>query len=171
MGTRAGSMHALVMDVDGVLTDGALWMDEEGRHMKRFSIRDGMGLKLLLHAGIRLAIISGHASPATLRRFQGLGIDHVLTGVEDKGAAFDAFSAESGIEPARIAAIGDDLNDLPMLRRAGFAVTVPDAPEEVLRAADHVTEARGGHGAVRELAEHLLHARGVWDEVVRRFEG
>lgn len=168
MSAKATMIDLLVLDVDGILTDGGVYVTEDGRISKRFSIFDGMGIKMLLEAGIGVAVVSGHASEATVHRLKGLGVENVQVGVADKGEAFDDLLSARGLSPRRVAAMGDDLPDLPMLQRAGFKVTVPEGHIEVKRIADLVTERRGGHGAVREVAEHLLHAKGLYDTVVGR---
>jgi len=168
MGTGAGGIELVVLDVEGVLTDGGLWCAEDGTHMKRFAIRDGLGIKLLLSAGVKVAVLSGHPSPVTEARMRALGVTDVRTGVERKGESFEQILERHGVPAERAAAMGDDLNDLPMMRRAGLAVTVADAPPEVQERAAYVTRNPGGHGAVRELAEHVLRARGELERAIRR---
>ncbi len=163
------SIRLFVLDVDGVLTDGTLWVADDGATMKRFSIRDGAGLRLLTDMGFRVAVISGHLSGATTSRFRTLGIEDVETGVADKGAAFEALKVRRGVTDAECAAMGDDLMDLPMLRRVRFAATVSDAHEEVLRVAHYVARSAPGRGAVREVAELLLRGRGLWERALERF--
>lgn len=164
------SIRMLVLDVDGVLTDAGVFIGNDGADMKRFSIKDGFGIKMAMEVGLGVAIISGHASQATVHRFKGLGIEDVVVGTTEKTEPFKELLARHGLEPGQVAVMGDDLPDLPLLRAAGFAATVPDAAPEVRAAAHLVTERRGGDGAVREVVEHILKAQGRWDDVVARFD-
>jgi 3-deoxy-D-manno-octulosonate 8-phosphate phosphatase (KDO 8-P phosphatase) len=157
---RAARIRLLCCDVDGVLTDGTIYVDEEGRELKAFSVLDGQGIKMLLHFGIAVAWITGSASPSVRHRAARLGVDHVLTGLEHKLDAFRGLRASLGIAPEACAHIGDDLPDVPLMLEAGFAATVPHAPVAVLRCAQYVTRRAGGAGAVREVAEILLEAQG-----------
>ena len=149
-------VRLLVLDVDGVLTDGRLWYGADGEVLKGFHVRDGLGIKSLLAIGIEVAIISGRDSPAVARRAAELGIRHVVQGCDDKGRAFDALCSALRVEPAAVACIGDDTPDLPMLTRAGLAVAVADAHPDVRAVANRVTTLPGGHGAVREVCDWLL---------------
>src|SRR5207248_6604147 len=153
---RAAKVELLLLDVDGVLTDGGIVYADDGTELKRFHVRDGSGLKLWQLAGRRAAIVSGRNSPAVARRAAELGVAPVLQGRADKLAAFEALLAETGLRPEQVCAVGDDLPDLPVLRRCGLAVAVADACPEVRAAADHVTAVGGGHGAVRDAVEWLL---------------
>ena len=149
-------VRLLVLDVDGVLTDGRLWYGADGEVLKGFHVRDGLGIKSLLAIGIEVAIISGRDSPAVARRASELGIRHVIQGCDDKGRALDALCATLRVEAAAVACIGDDTPDLPMLTRAGLAVAVADAHPDVRAVANRVTTLPGGHGAVREVCDWLL---------------
>ena len=162
-------IRLVAFDVDGVLTDGRLYYSESGDAMKAFDVRDGMGMKLLQDAGIELAIITSRRAPSVLLRAADLGISHVQQGVADKRTAFDELLAGMAIAPEEAAFMGDDLVDLPVFRRCGFAATVADAPALLKRHADYVTRATGGHGAVREFCEMLLHSRGALTAQTRRF--
>ena len=153
-------MRAAVFDVDGVLTDGTLYIGEHGETLKAFHVLDGHGLKLLVQAGITPVVITGRDSAAVRRRVADLGNAHALYGVADKLAAADGVRAQLGLDWAEVAAIGDDWPDLPLLGRAGFACAPPDAHAEVRAAVHHVTSARGGHGAAREFCDLLLMAGG-----------
>lgn len=157
---RGGDVNApirlLVLDVDGVLTDGRLWYGPEGEELKVFHVRDGHGIKSLLAAGTEVAIISGRASAAVTRRAAELGIRHVVQGCADKGRAFDALCAELSVTAAQVACIGDDTPDLPMMARAAIAVAVADAHPDVRAAASRVTTLKGGEGAVREVCDWLI---------------
>jgi 3-deoxy-D-manno-octulosonate 8-phosphate phosphatase (KDO 8-P phosphatase) len=156
---RARRIRLLVLDVDGVLTDGRLHISASGEEVKIFHVRDGSGLVALQRAGVAVAIISGRASPAVTRRASELGIAHVHQGIGDKGAALDALCLELGVARHELACVGDDTPDLPMFDRAGIAVAVADAHPAAAARADWVTQARGGRGAVREICDLLLAAR------------
>lgn len=149
-------IRLLVLDVDGVLTDGRLWYGSDGEELKGFHVRDGLGIKSLQAAGVEVAIISGRASPAVARRAGELGLRHIVQGCEDKGRAFDTLCATLGIRAHEVACVGDDTPDLPMLARAGIAIAVADAHPDVRAAASRVTTLPGGHGAVREVCDWLL---------------
>ena len=156
--SRATPIALVVCDVDGVLTDGRLYYGADGESLKAFSVRDGLGIKLLQAAGVTVAVISGRDSPPLRARLDDLGIEHRALACGDKAAAFDRLVATLGVDPAATLAIGDDLIDLPMLERAGVGVAVADAHPTLRAAADRVTAARGGAGAVREVADQLLAA-------------
>jgi 3-deoxy-D-manno-octulosonate 8-phosphate phosphatase (KDO 8-P phosphatase) len=157
---RAQRIHLLVLDVDGVLTDGRLYISAAGEELKVFHVRDGSGLVAIQRAGVTVAIISGRDSAAVTRRASELGIRHVRQGVSDKGAELDRLLAELGVTAEETACVGDDTPDAPMLRRAGLAIGVADAHPALLAAAHWVTKSNGGHGAVREVCDLLLSARG-----------
>ena len=156
---RARRIRLLVLDVDGVLTDGRLYLSANGEELKVFHVRDGSGLVALQRAGVTVAIVSGRDSPAVTRRAAELGIRHVHQGVADKGAELDRLLAELGVAPEELACVGDDTPDAPMLRRAGLAIGVADAHPALLASAHWVTRAKGGRGAVREVCDLLLSAR------------
>ncbi len=156
---RAASIRLVAIDVDGVLTDGRLHYGDQGEQLKVFHVHDGLGLRRLQSAGIDPVIISARNSEAVCRRMDELGIGRVILGCKDKGAAVDKLLADTNAGSKELAAIGDDLADLPMLERAGLAVAVANAQPPVLEAAHWVTEKPGGRGAVRELCELLLDAR------------
>lgn len=153
-------MKAAFFDVDGVLTDGRLWIDEQGERFKAFHALDGHGLKLLARAGIVPVILTGRDSPAVRRRVADLGLTQAHFGVADKLARAESLLAEMGLAWAEVAAIGDDWPDLPLLIRAGFACAPPNAHAEVRAVAHHVTAAPGGAGAAREFCDVLLMACG-----------
>ena len=159
---RAARVRLLVLDVDGVLTDGGLWYSASGEELKRFDVRDGLGLVVAQRAGLGLAVISGRKSAAAARRLAELGVSEVHLGVEDKGAALAALLDRLGVPAAAAAAMGDDLNDLPLFAGVGLALAPRDAAAEVRRKAHWVARRRGGQGAVREAVEWLLRARGAW---------
>ena len=162
----AARVRLLCLDVDGVLTDGSIFLDDEGVETKRFFVRDGTGLRAWQRAGGIVAIITGRSGKAVQWRADELGIDIVRAGVARKGPVFESILSELGIEAPEAAMVGDDLPDLPILERCGYPVAVQDAIPEVRDAARLVTERPGGHGAVREVVEHLLKARGAWDQEV-----
>jgi 3-deoxy-D-manno-octulosonate 8-phosphate phosphatase (KDO 8-P phosphatase) len=155
----AGRVRLLVLDVDGVLTDGTLWFGPDGEVMKPFHVRDGLGIKQLLAAGVEVAIISGRRHPAVDARMRDLGVTRIMQGVEDKRVALAALLEETGIPAAEAACLVDDVPDLPLLEAVGLPAAVADAHPVALAAARHVTELRGGRGAVREFCDWLLAAR------------
>jgi 3-deoxy-D-manno-octulosonate 8-phosphate phosphatase (KDO 8-P phosphatase) len=161
----------LLLDVDGVLTDGSIVIDSRGTEISRFDVRDGHGVKLLQRAGIRVGLLTSRASRAVAVRSAQLSIDLIENGATDKAQAYARIKAETGFTDREIAYIADDMVDLPVLRRVGVAVAVQDAWEGVKKVADYVTQHAGGHGAVREMAELLLRAQGRWDELVRHYSG
>jgi 3-deoxy-D-manno-octulosonate 8-phosphate phosphatase (KDO 8-P phosphatase) len=146
----------LIMDVDGVLTDGKLYYAESGEALKVFDVRDGLGIKRLQGAGIRTGIISGRDSEALRARLEELGIDELYAGRTQKEEALEEILRKNRLSPEEVAFIGDDLVDIPVLKRVGFPVAVGNAPEEVKRHAVYVTRAEGGRGAVREVADLIL---------------
>ncbi len=158
---RARRVRLAIFDVDGVLTDGALVFSGSGEELKVFNVLDGHGMKLLQASGVALAVITSRASRAVEERMRNLGIDLLFQGAQEKLPAFNQLIERQGIGMEAASFIGDDLQDLPVLKRCGFAATVPDAPAPVRRHAHYVTRARGGRGAVRELCELIMHAQGT----------
>jgi 3-deoxy-D-manno-octulosonate 8-phosphate phosphatase (KDO 8-P phosphatase) len=156
---RARQIRLLVLDVDGVLTDGRLFISPAGEEFKAFHVRDGSGLVAVQRAGVTVAIISGRDSAAVTRRAAELGISHTRQGVADKGAELATLLRELGIAASETACVGDDTPDLPMLRAAGLAVAVADAHPAAKDEAHWITPSPGGHGAVREVCDLLLSAR------------
>jgi 3-deoxy-D-manno-octulosonate 8-phosphate phosphatase (KDO 8-P phosphatase) len=156
----AQGVRVAFFDVDGVLTDGGLYLSEQGEALKRFHILDGLGLKLLQRAGITPAVVSGRDSKPLRARLQALGITHVHYGTEDKRPAAEQTLKDLGLQWSQAAAIGDDWPDLPLLRRCAFAGAPANAHAEVKAAVHYVTRAAGGHGAAREFCDLLLHASG-----------
>ncbi len=161
LGERARLVRLAIFDVDGVMTDGTLYIGAQGEAFKAFNILDGHGVKMLQAAGIATAIISGRSSEAVTRRAAELGIAHVVQGSADKVAAFEALRTRLGVDATACAFVGDDLPDLDVMRRCGLAVAVDNAVQAVKEAAHYVTRARGGGGAVREFCEMVLRARGA----------
>lgn len=169
--TRAARIKLFLMDCDGVLTDARIWILENGEDQKAFNTRDGLGLELLHRAGLKSGVISGRVSSALARRADRLGMSYVRQGCEDKEQAFAEIVADAGLTNADVAFAGDDLNDIRLMRESGLAIAVADAALETREHAHYITEARGGHGAVREAVELILKAQGRWDDVVRRYLG
>lgn len=164
---RLQGIEAVVLDVDGVLTDGGLWHGPDGELIKRFHVRDGLGIRLLQQAGIEVAFLSGGRGGATETRARQLGIRHCLVGIKDKPAALAELCLALGVESSQIAFLGDDLNDLAVRGHVALLVATADAVTSLRRRADAVLLHPGGHGAVRELAERLLQARGQWRQLHR----
>lgn len=158
---RAKKVRVAIFDVDGVLTDGTLYYTDSGEEMKAFSVHDGHGMRMLGDSGIRLAIITSRSSRAVEARARNLGIDLLYQGVADKLAAFQELLGRCDAGADACSYMGDDVVDLPVLRRCGLALSVPDAPPLVRRHAHYVTRAAGGRGAVREISELILHAQGT----------
>ncbi|HEV8674162.1 MAG TPA: HAD hydrolase family protein [Methylomirabilota bacterium] len=159
---RLRRIRLLVLDVDGVLTDGGLYYGPDGAEWKRFDVRDGLALARAVAAGLPIAIVSSRKSDAVARRCAELGLTEVHQAAADKLAVYESLRARLGCRDAEVAGMGDDLADLPLLRRVGMAIAPADAVAEVRRAADWVSRAPGGRGAVREVIEALLRARGRW---------
>ena len=159
---RLQSIQLLVLDVDGVLTDGGLWLDAEGHLNKRFDVRDGLGIRLLLEEGLHIAFLSGGQGGATEIRARQLGIIHCLVGIQDKPIALNALQNQLRVSNTQTAFVGDDLNDLAVRPTVGLLFAPADACRPIRRGADAVLQSRGGHGAVRELAERILQVRGRW---------
>jgi 3-deoxy-D-manno-octulosonate 8-phosphate phosphatase (KDO 8-P phosphatase) len=169
MAASLENIKLLLLDVDGVLTDGRLTYTDSGEQIKSFLSKDGLGLRLLMDNGVQVGIITGRTSNALLHRCRNLGIDLVFDGIRDKAQAMDQVVKRTGIDPSHMAFMGDDLIDLPAMARAGVAVAVADAVEEVRSRADIVTSANGGQGAVREICEAILKARGLWENTLKSF--
>jgi len=159
---KARRTRLLVLDVDGVLTDGVLVYGASGEEIKRFHVRDGLALLQARRAGVEVAIVSGRASAAVTRRMSELGVVEVHQGVGDKEALLRGLLARLGVSAAETAVMGDDLPDLPLMRMAGIAMAPVDAAPEARQAADWVSRSAGGHGAVREAVEWLLRSRKAW---------
>ena len=162
-------IELLVLDVDGVLTDGRIILDADGREMKCFHVMDGAGMKYFQRVGKEIAIISGRESPAVAHRAAELGVKIVRQGAKDKLPAYESVLAELKLTDEQTAVMGDDLPDLPIMRRCGFAIAPVNAVEEIRRVAALVTERSGGEGAVRQAIEYLLKQMGLWDQVLGRY--
>ena len=166
---RAQKIRLLILDCDGVLTDGRILMTAEGDEMKSFDVRDGHGVVMFHRAGLRTAIISGRKSAVVQRRAKELGIAHVHEMAWVKLEPYEQILAEEGLSDDDVCYVGDDVVDIPLLRRAGLAVAVADAVAEVKAHSHYVTRAIGGRGAVREVIELILKAQGKWDELMLRY--
>lgn len=159
---RARAVKMLIFDVDGVLTDGSLFFGDDGQEYKAFNSRDGHGIKMLKDSGVEVAILTGRTSQVVLHRARNLGIARIIQGSHDKLRSYEAMLAETGLKAEATAFMGDDLVDLPVLRRCGLALTVPDAPGEVQGRVHYVTRAAAGRGAAREACELIMRAQGTW---------
>ena len=166
---RAAAVRLLLLDCDGVLTDGRITPVEGGEELKSFHTHDGHGLVMLHRAGLRSGIISGRTSRLVELRAKDLGISFVRQGALNKIEVFENLLAEAKIDPERVAYVGDDVVDIPLMRRCGLGVAVADATPDTRDAAHHVTRLPGGHGAVREVCELILKAQGRWDELMKRY--
>lgn len=160
LASKAARIELVIFDVDGVLTDGRLYLGNDGNEYKAFHIRDGYGIKMLLETGVDVAIISGRHAASVERRMMDLGIRHVALGVQDKLAAFNSLLARLDLTADQVAFVGDDLIDLPVMSRVGLAIAVQDADPFVKQHAHWQTPSPGGRGAAREVCELLLEARG-----------
>jgi 3-deoxy-D-manno-octulosonate 8-phosphate phosphatase (KDO 8-P phosphatase) len=167
---RAARVKLLLLDCDGVLTDGRITLLADGDEQKSFHTRDGHGLVLLHRAGLQSGIISGRTSTAVDRRAHDLGITHVRQGTHNKIIEFAEVLTAAGVSEQEVAFVGDDVTDIPLMRRAVFAVAVADATPETRAAAHYVTQLPGGFGAVREVCELILKAQGRWAELMQRYQ-
>jgi 3-deoxy-D-manno-octulosonate 8-phosphate phosphatase (KDO 8-P phosphatase) len=170
LGEKIRKVRLLMMDVDGVMTDGRIIMDDAGLESKQFNVRDGHGLKMLMRVGIDVALVTGRTSQVVERRAADLGIVEVHQGIWNKAEVLAGILERRKLAAEETAYMGDDVVDVPLLRRVGFSVAVADAVPEVRRIADYVTEQAGGQGAVREVCEMILKAQGRWGEVVAHYE-
>jgi len=167
--TNLADIEMLAMDVDGVLTDGTLVINADGSESKFFNSMDGHGIRMWQRAGLKVALISGRASEPTQRRAEQLQIEYVFQDCHNKLPVFEKLLEQLGLAPNKAAYIGDDLTDLPVIRYAGFGVTVANAADEVKQYADYVTTRTGGNGAVREVIEYILKNTGRWQERMTRY--
>ncbi len=166
---KVKKIRFLVLDVDGVMTDGKVTYGANGEEFKSFNIKDGQGLKFWSRVGYGAGIITGRTSPIVERRAAELDIAHVVMDAKDKLPEFRKMLAAAGVSPDEVAMIGDDMPDVPLLRHAGLGTAVADAVQEVKEAADIVTNKKGGRGAVRELIEFILKTQGRWTSVLERY--
>ncbi len=163
---HALAIKLVVFDVDGVMTDGSLFLDDDGREYKAFNALDGHGLKMLKSTGVDTAIITGRSSQVVAHRAHNLGITHVYQGVDNKLEAYLHLLEKSGLSPAQTAYMGDDVIDLPVLIRCGLAISVPAAPAVVKQHAHLITTLGGGHGAVREACEFIMQAQDTYAQAI-----
>ncbi|MCM3905503.1 MAG: HAD hydrolase family protein [Pyrinomonadaceae bacterium] len=166
---RSARIKLLLMDCDGVLTDGRLWLLDDGDEQKSFNVRDGLGLDLWHSAGLKSGIISGRNSSALERRAHGLGVAYLRQGSNNKIDDFEELLGLAGVNENEVAFVGDDLNDIPLMMRSELAVAVADAAEETRAGAHYVTQAAGGSGAIREVVELILKAQGRWSDVTEKY--
>ncbi|MDQ5847122.1 MAG: HAD hydrolase family protein [Acidobacteriota bacterium] len=166
---RASRIKLLLMDCDGVLTDGRLWLTDDGDEQKTFNTKDGLGLALLHRAGLRSGVISGRSSKALERRARELGVEFVRQGDPNKTAAFEEVLRLAEVDEDEVAFVGDDLTDIPLMQRAELAVAVADATQEVRSVAHYVTQAEGGRGAIREVIEIILKSQGRWNDILELY--
>ena len=163
------SIKILILDVDGVLTDGRVIYTDSGEEIKRFDVRDGHGLKLLMRSGIEVILLTGRESKVVLHRARDLGIEHVYQKALNKIEVYKTILAQRNLEDKDVGFVGDDLVDLPVLRKVGFSAAVPDAVPEVKEIVDYITTKKGGEGAVREICELLLKAQNKWEAVTEKY--
>ena len=166
---KAKKIKLLLLDVDGVLTDGGILIDDRGYETKRFDVRDGQGITLLRRFGIEVGFVTGRGSNVVRRRAKELGVKIVHQGVQNKAVIYDRLKQKTRLLDEQIAYVGDDIADLPVLHQVGFAVTVGDCWSEISSVVDYVTDAQGGRGAVREVCEVLLRAQGVWQHPAKKY--
>jgi len=166
---RLRQVKLLLLDVDGVMTDGSIVYSDSGAEIKSFHVKDGAGIRLLGEAGIKVGIVTGRRSDALRHRCENLGMDLIFDGIRDKAAILDNISEQTGISPDNMAFMGDDLVDISLMRRVGLSIVVADAHETVTEVADMITEARGGAGAVREICDAILKAQGLWEKAMKVF--
>ncbi|MGD8836736.1 MAG: HAD-IIIA family hydrolase [Desulfobacteraceae bacterium] len=165
---RLKQIEMVLLDVDGVLTAGEIIYSDSGEQIKIFNVKDGIGIRLLKEAGIKVGIITGRKADALKHRCDNLGIELLFDGIRDKSKALDDIKAKTGIPFKAIAFVGDDLPDLPVMKKVGLAVAVGDANEMVKHHAHMTTRAQGGKGAVREISEAILKEQGLWDGIIDR---
>ncbi len=166
--SKAGKIELLLLDVDGVLTDGTVFYAPDSGEIKGFNTQDGFGLRILQEAGVAVGLITARSSEAVSKRAKDLKIAHVCAGCSDKGAAFAEILVKTGLKPEQVGSMGDDWLDLPMLLRSGCAFAPANAVAELRQRADYVTERSGGHGAVREICELILEAKGLLAAIFTR---
>ncbi len=168
---RAKEIKLLLLDVDGVLTDGSITYNDEGIEQKTFNAKDGFGLNLLRQAGVEVGIITARSSKALIRRCQDLKIDHLHQGKRHKVEVYKSMLADLHLQPNQVAYVGDDWLDLPMFGQVGFAITVADGMPELQEVAHYTTKGFGGHGAVREVCDLIIDAKGKYEELLAGYLG
>lgn len=167
--TDYSKLKLVVLDVDGTLTDGGIYYDSQGNEMKRFDVKDGLGIKLGMAAGLEFAIITGRVSPMVERRVRELGIQHLVQGAQKKAPALRDLMKQCGLEPDQVAYVGDDLNDLPAMELAGICACPADADRMIRERCSFVSVCPGGHGAVRDFIQAVLEAREQWKTLAASF--
>jgi 3-deoxy-D-manno-octulosonate 8-phosphate phosphatase (KDO 8-P phosphatase) len=166
---KAAQIRLVIFDVDGVLTNGSLFLGDDGQEYKAFNTKDGHGMKMLQASGVEIGVITGRTSQVVALRMEGLGIRHLYQGQREKLPAYEALKAELNLRDEQIAYVGDDVVDLPIMRRVGLAIAVQDAHHLVLRHAHWQTENGGGKGAAREVCELLMEAQGTLDAALQHY--
>jgi 3-deoxy-D-manno-octulosonate 8-phosphate phosphatase (KDO 8-P phosphatase) len=166
---RAKPIKLMIFDVDGILTDGSLYFTDSGEEIKAFNTLDGHGLKMLQATGVKLAVISGRKSRCVEKRMENLGITLLYQGIENKLQTYLKMVAELNLQPTQTGFMGDDLPDLPVMRRCGLAVSVPEAPEIIRKYAHLITKSSGGRGAVREACELLMQAQNTFESQMTKY--
>ncbi|MBI4746588.1 MAG: 3-deoxy-manno-octulosonate-8-phosphatase KdsC [Deltaproteobacteria bacterium] len=166
---KAKAIRLLLLDVDGVMTDGRVVFADSGEEVKAFDVKDGHGIRMLMRSGVGVALLTGRESRVVLHRARDLGIDMVYQGAKDKLPVFERILSEKGFKGEEVCYVGDDLVDMPVMRRSGLAISVADAGEELKISVDYVTSMPGGRGAVREVCELILKAQGKWEDATSRY--
>ena len=169
MADKIPNLQLIVFDVDGVLTDGTLIYDNTGNELKRFNIKDGFGIRAARFSGLQVGILTARSSEVVRRRAKELKIDHYFHGCKNKAEGIEAIVERAQVSLAQTAFMGDDILDLPALKKVGYPMAVADAAIEVLETAEFVSEAKGGQGAARQAVEHILRGQGKWDAVLKEF--
>lgn len=168
---KASKIKLLLLDVDGVMTDGRFTMNDRGEEAKAFNVKDGLGLKMLMSSGLEVAIVTGRRSQALAHRSQELGIEEVHQGVKDKNTVCRQLKKAKDLKKEQVCSLGDDIPDLAMFTESGLCIAVADAVKEVREAADFITKSNGGFGAVREACELILKCQGKWRDALAAFSG
>jgi 3-deoxy-D-manno-octulosonate 8-phosphate phosphatase (KDO 8-P phosphatase) len=168
--SKIKKIKMLILDVDGVMTDGRIIMDDAGRETKQFDVRDGHGLKIIQSYGIKVVLLTGRQSEVVKHRARDLGIKEIHQKVFNKKEIFEKILKKNKLAPEEVAFLGDDIIDIPVLKAVGFSVAVADALDVVKKSVDYVTKHGGGRGAVREICELLLQAQGKWPEIAAKYE-
>ncbi len=169
MNTSLEKIKILLLDVDGVLTDGSITYTDSGEQIKSFNSKDGLGLRLLMDSGINVGIITGRRSKALNLRCENLGISLLFDGIKDKSKAIDKIALDTGFSLENMAFVGDDLIDLPAIKKVGVSFCVQDASKDVKNHSDIITNQNGGDGAVREICEMILKAKGEWESILNSY--
>jgi 3-deoxy-D-manno-octulosonate 8-phosphate phosphatase (KDO 8-P phosphatase) len=167
---KLNSIKLLLLDVDGVLTDGSIIYNDKGVETKIFNVKDGFGIRLLMNAGTNVGIITGRRSEVLYHRCKNLGINLIFDGIQNKAATLDDIIKKTDLPAHKIAFMGDDLPDLTLFKKVGFSIATADAHEALRKTADMVTHQKGGKGAVREVCEKILQTKGLWEDILKSFE-